>query len=99
MNTELTREKLLLAAQRALLGVVTPPLRAVDAFWMESSIKINFVYDSGFSRNACESELRSEFETQLIADFPGFKIVVSVEELGMQERIQPQGELVYLRAN
>jgi hypothetical protein len=43
------RVKILLAAQKALIGAITPQLRAVNLFWDMKRIDLYFIYDGEIS--------------------------------------------------
>jgi hypothetical protein len=99
MEFILTRQSTLLSVQRALLGVVTTSLRTVDVFWTEKTITVWFTYDAGSSNLDQASELRSEFETQLLADFfPHVEITVHAEETDGNSKIECRGVYAFFRA-
>lgn len=60
------RVPVLMAIQRALLGMVTPSLRSVLVSWDERRIDARFIYDTAASENV---ELVQEVETEVLADF------------------------------
>jgi len=71
LNTEL-RIRLLLSAQRALLGAVTPNIRAVRCGVEERLVWIEFIFDSGYSDedwDRCEV-----VAAEVIADFSDERI-------------------------
>jgi hypothetical protein len=58
----------LLSLQSALLGMVTPDLRAVEVWVNERSVRAQFAYDSAVGDE--HRELVAEVETLVIADLP-----------------------------
>lgn len=86
-----------LSVQRALLGHVTPNLRAVCVICVADCIQLVFYYDHVLSEN--EQELADFTDTEFIADFPSpdyktdFKIVV----LSYPKSIPHEGICVYKR--
>ncbi len=58
----------LMSLQRALLGAVTPELRAVGVDWSSDCIVIHAYFDQAISDEA--RELTNEVETEVMADFP-----------------------------
>jgi hypothetical protein len=62
------RAKLLLSAQRALLGAVPANLRAVTAGWTGAQITLRFLFDGEIS--ASDRESAQIVGTEVISDFP-----------------------------
>jgi hypothetical protein len=60
------RIRVLTSVQRALLGVVTPNLRAVAVSFSRERVEARFIYDSPGDDDV---ELMQEAETQVMADF------------------------------
>jgi carbohydrate-binding DOMON domain-containing protein len=58
----------LLSLQSALLGMVTPDLRAVEVWVNERSVRAEFAYDGAVGDK--HRELVAEVETLVIADLP-----------------------------
>lgn len=63
-----TYARLLLSVQRALLGAVSPNLRAVTCGWEGVEIKLRFVFDGEIAEE--ELEDARIVGTEVIADFP-----------------------------
>jgi hypothetical protein len=59
------RVRALLSMQRAMLGMVTPSLRAVAVSWDARQIRARFIYD----QDGDYVDLVQETETQVLADF------------------------------
>lgn len=65
--TTLDRTRILLSAQRALLGAISPDLRAVDITWSNEEIRIRFTvdgtddYDMDDLVNSVEAEMEADF--------------------------------------
>ena len=64
--TRLDRVRILLSAQRALLGAVTPELRAVDVSWNDREIRLRFTIDADDNDM---DDLANEIEGEIEADF------------------------------
>lgn len=66
---EVTRSRVLLSVQRALLGEITPGMRAVSVRWNERRIQIRIFHDGPWP-----AEVEADFDacaiTQVVADFP-----------------------------
>jgi hypothetical protein len=60
--------ELLCSTQRALLGLVTPNLRAVYTYHKDNKIHLDFYFDLPPSQN--DGECASYTYTNLISDFP-----------------------------
>ncbi len=88
----------LLAIQRALLGIVTPELRAVIADLGEegSSLYIRFYYDGEIS-----SQVFAEWEhalTESIATVgPGYSFDVGIERVPYPQKVPFRGRYAYIR--
>jgi hypothetical protein len=63
------RTRLLLSLQRALLGAVSPGLRAVTCGWEGVEIKLRFVFDGEIAEE--DSEDAGIVGAEVAADFPG----------------------------
>ncbi len=88
----------LLATQRALLGAVTPNLRAVtiDLQSNGKSGKICFYYDGKISED--DYDLATCAITEITAAFPiGYNFEENIERLDSPTKIQDEGRLAYLR--
>lgn len=84
--------------QRALLGYITPNLRAVEIkIEDESKFKIIFYFNSEISEN--EEELTSLAETEFVSDFPPpeYQVDRIVNLLPYPKKIPQVGFLVYKR--
>jgi hypothetical protein len=62
------RTSVLLTLQVALLGRITPNLRAVTCGWSSGSVVVRFIYHGNPDKDADESV--SEVETDLVAAMP-----------------------------
>ncbi len=65
--TTLDRVRVLLSAQRALLGAVTPQLRAVDVSWNDCEICVRFTVDTATDYDM--DDIANEVEGEIEADF------------------------------
>ena len=86
------------SVQRALLGNVTPNLRAVDVLIKdEKNLELIFYYDKEMSKN--EEELPSLTETEVASDFPepDYHVTGVVKVLSYPARVPQDGFLAYLR--
>jgi hypothetical protein len=90
---------LALSLQRALLGAVTPNMRAVYARRDRNEIVITFVFDGDIS--ADDVETTGIVSTEVISDFPDPDITVTenlIHTLGSAPLVhQGHGRLAYLR--
>ena len=95
----MSREKILLSVQRALLGLVLQCLRAVDVKCSESEVVVTFIYDCDIDGKTGENivELEEDFETQLISDFPNLSITIERQHTKKSLKITPKGEFAFLR--
>ena len=88
----------LCSVQRALLGAVTPNLRAVYiTSEQENSFDLIFYYDKELSED--EEELCSFADTEFIADFPSptYKTDCTVKIIPYPDKIPRIGRCVYRR--
>lgn len=88
----------LASIQGALLGFVTPNLRAVEVvIESERFFNITFYYDKEVSED--EEELSSLVETEFISDFPGptYETRTIIKTLPYPNKIPQNGFLVYKR--
>lgn len=83
--------------QRALLGNVTPNLRAVYIRLENETYGLVFFYDKELSEE--EEELASLTDTEFIADFPSpdYKTSCAIEILPYPKPIPKKGYCVYER--
>jgi hypothetical protein len=73
MNSLETRARILLSMQVALLGMVTPKMRAVLIGWHEPQMVFRVIFDSCLVTSE-QADLVNELETEMIAHFPGWEI-------------------------
>jgi hypothetical protein len=87
----------LCSVQRALLGKITPNLRAVYVIINDDTLEVCFYYDQHLSEH--EEELASLADTEIIADFPSpfFKTKFDVQTLASPQQIQNNGICVFHR--
>ncbi|UXH76537.1 hypothetical protein [Roseateles amylovorans] len=74
MNEISLRVSVLLSVQRALLGAISPRVRAVLCSWEAAAIKVRAVFDGPVADSDVES--MSIVETELVSDFPDFDVGV-----------------------
>lgn len=88
---------ILLSIQHALLGKVTPNLRAVFVTIENEIIHYFFYYNSALSEE--EEELASLADTEIIADFPlpEYKTDCTVIVLPYPNEIVQRGSCAYMR--
>lgn len=86
---------LLLSIQRALIGKVTPNLRAVYAFMEGDIYGIIFYYNQSLSKE--EEELVSFADTVFISDCFDYETSCSIEVLPYPKPIPKKGHCVYMR--
>jgi hypothetical protein len=86
-----------LSLQRALLGNVTPNIRAVLAELVDKKIRIIFYFEGGIGDE--DEELVSVVETEVMADFDeDFNVEAIIRQLDSPDPIKnANGCLVYLR--
>lgn len=70
---KMNRTTLLLSTQRALLGMITPKMRAVTIGYSEIEFILRVYFDSDYSED--DVELLSEITTQIVADNSEIKSV------------------------
>lgn len=75
--TIIDRATLLLTTQQALLGAITPEMRAVDVCWTDGEIRLRFIMDS--ENLAYMNELTNEVEAEIEGHFLPVARVTSVE--------------------
>lgn len=98
MNSSTFVLNVLGSIQRALLGAVTPNLRAVDiVIENEQRFDVIFYYDKEISED--EEELSSLVETEFISDFsePDYQTNRILRVLQYPNKIPQNGFLVYKR--
>lgn len=83
--------------QRALLGAVTPNLRAVTVSVNEDEYHVHVYYQEELSE--VENELISLAHTYFAADFPPpeFTTLITIEVIPAPQKIPDEGRLVYER--
>ena len=75
--TSLDRARILMSAQRALLGAITHELRVVDVCWNDGEIRLRFTVDS--SDDYDMDDLANEVEGEMEGDFlPDVKVTSEV---------------------
>ncbi len=91
------RTRILLSAQRALLGEVPPSLRMVALDWDEKRIHLQCYFDGPVSEEDRES--MESVTTEMIADFfPGLNVELRIIRLDAPSRMeQPARAVAYLR--
>jgi hypothetical protein len=88
--------ELILSANRALWGVVTPNLRRVAIHCEEKLITLSFFYDNKISD--AEEELALDAVAEVIADFPDdFDIKDELVQIAFPNRLSDKGYTVYHR--
>lgn len=91
-----TLSNVMCSLQRALIGNVTPNLRAVYIRFENEIYELVFFYDKALSEE--EEELASLTDTEFIADFPSTdKTNCTIEVLPYPKQIPKQGRCVYMR--
>jgi hypothetical protein len=66
------RVRVLLTLQVALLGMVTPNMRAVLVSWTDSDVHVRVLFDSHVSPR--DAELVSEIESEVLSHLPTHKV-------------------------
>lgn len=61
-----------LSLQIALLGMITPNIRAITCGWDSITINVKFIYDGDFSDN--DADLAEEVASEVISSFPDYMI-------------------------
>ena len=74
MSNEELRVRVLLTVQAALLGAITPNLRAVICCWDAEEVKVTAIFDGEPSEE--EKELFSEVEAEILAQMPCHEVVL-----------------------
>lgn len=69
------RSRVLLAFQVALLGMVTPPLRAVTVGWEGKRIAAKCIFDRAIASD--DWDACSDIEGEVLASFPDHEVEVS----------------------
>jgi hypothetical protein len=84
------RARLLLSVQRALLGAVSPDLRAVTCDWEGVEIKLRFVFDGAIPERAVD-EARI-VGAEVAADFPApWTVTEDIDRLDYPHDPRPGG--------
>ncbi len=95
-NSKLSlRVNSLLSVLYALIGEVSPPLRAVRIKWDEKIIHLFFYYDGEISEEDRESA--ENIATEVIANFSEHVLEVNIQRLDYPKPIPEIGELAYSR--
>lgn len=91
------RQRVLLAFQVALLGMVTPSLRGVTVRWDERRILGRCFFDGPIG--VAEREVCSDIEGEVIASFPEHEVQVIAERLDSPRDLTAEslGAWVYRR--
>ncbi len=86
--TILDRARILLSAQRALLGAITHAVRVVDLCWNDREIRLRFTVDSN---DVCDmNDIANEVEGEIEGDFlPDVKVTSEVICSPVGVAIQP----------
>jgi hypothetical protein len=96
------RTRVLLSVQRALLGEITPEMRAVEVEWSPERILLRV-----FTEGEASEEVREDFDasavTQVVADFPepdrdDPRVEFEFVRCDSPARIPVRGTLVFSRA-
>ncbi len=96
MTAIVRRAEVLLSIQRALLGEVTPAMRAVTVQFDEGSVRILFYFDGDFSD--VDREAASRVETEVMADMSDPSSVSSAcRRIDPPSRIEDAGTWVFAR--
>ncbi|MCX6989857.1 MAG: hypothetical protein NTX49_02145 [Chlamydiae bacterium] len=87
----------LLSMQRALLGVVTPSLRAVviDVDTVDKILFFNFFYDGEINDDLFD--LASIACTEASANFPEYQVRDVIEQVDYPKAINVKGDYAFLR--
>ncbi len=90
------RERVLLTLVKALLGEISPELRAVSIKWDSTTISIFFFFHEKISEKNYESA--ECVATEVISAFPEHKLQVTIEQIDYPEPFpQNIGEIIYWR--
>jgi len=95
MNPSKPLSSFFCSIQRALLGNVTPNLRAVYLFVEEEMYGLIFYYDQPLSEE--EEDLASLTDTEFISDFPDYQTSCNIEVIPYPKPIPKKGFCVYER--
>lgn len=96
------RVRVLLSVQRALLGEITPPMRAIEVEWSRDRIMIR-VFTEGEVDDAMREDFDAGVVTQVVSDFPDPdrgdpQVAFEVVRCDAPTRIPVRGVLVFARA-
>jgi hypothetical protein len=95
-NNSITRTRVLLSLQRALLGEVFPALRKVTADWSDSAVKFWAYVDGELAPQ--DEESLSCVSAEVAADFsPGVEIDYEIIRCDAPQRIQDGRLAVFCR--
>lgn len=92
MNVVDLRTRVLLTMQVALLGMVTPSMRAVSVSWSESAVRFRVFFD-----RQVDAEITSEIETEVMSHLPSQVVRGIAEITGGQARAPEPGEVFVFR--
>jgi hypothetical protein len=93
---KINRISAILSMNRALLGEVSPSLRAAKIKWNEEIAHLYFYYDGKISEE--DYEAAECVATEIIADFPDHKFEIDITRWDYPKPIpQEGGETVYRR--
>lgn len=81
------RRNLLLATQVALLGEISPAIRAVTVGWDASEIRLRAIVDGEPSEDDAES--MECVGTEIIASFPEHELAVEVVRVDAPDSLEP----------
>ena len=71
------RTRVLLSVQRALLGAITPQMRAIDVSWSDCEIRLRFTIDASDDDDI--DDLAREVEAEIEGDFlPDAKVTSEI---------------------
>ena len=86
--SSLERARVLLSLQRALLGAITPEVRAIDVCWRDGEIRIRVAVESEPSEELLE--IVDDFEAEVEADFiPRAMVRSTIEHSPVGTKIGP----------
>ncbi len=93
---KLDRVSAILSMGRALLGAVSPALRAAKIAWDEEAVHLYFYYDGEISEEDHESA--ECVATEVITDFPEYELEIDILRWDYPKPIPQEGlETVYHR--
>lgn len=81
------RQRVLLAFQVALLGMVGPTLRGVTVGWDERRIRARFFFDGPAGEE--ERDVCSDVEAEVLASFPDYEVEVTAERSDSPRDLAP----------